>query len=68
MAHKGKLFVDFELLGEYPKAWGNCVLMVMLAEIVDGFCTRNLPAEDPPFGHQSDDLATRLGFLVHHLA
>ena len=54
--------------GEYPKAWGNCVLMVMLAEIVDGFCTRNLPAEDPPFGHQSDDLATRLGFLVHHLA
>ncbi len=29
---------------EYPKAWGNCVLVMMLAGIVDGFCTRNLPA------------------------
>jgi hypothetical protein len=42
--------------------------MVMLAEIVDAFCTQNLPVENPPFGDQSDDLATRLGFLVHHLA
>ena len=31
-------------VGEYSKAWGNCVLLVILAGIVDGFCTRNLPA------------------------
>ena len=31
-------------IGEYPKAWGNCVLFVILAGIVDGFCPRNLPA------------------------
>jgi hypothetical protein len=32
------------------------------------FCTQNLPAKDPPFGDQSDDLAARVGFLVHHFA
>jgi hypothetical protein len=53
---------------EYPKAWGNCVLMVMLAGIMDAFCTQNLPVENPPFGHQPDDLAARVGFFVDHLA
>ena len=49
------------LKGEHPKAWGNCVLMVMLARIVDAFCPRNLPAEDPTFGDQPDGLAAGRG-------
>jgi hypothetical protein len=42
--------------------------MVMLAGIVDAFCTQNLPVENPPFGHQPDDLAARVGSFVDHLA
>jgi hypothetical protein len=53
---------------DYPKAWGNCVLLLMLAGIADVFCTQNPPAKDPPFGDQPDDLAARVGFLVHHFA
>ena len=56
------------IFGEYPKAWGNCILVVRLAGIVDAFCPRNLSAEDPPSGDQPDDLAARVGVLVHHLA
>ena len=68
----GATFLPVEVAGrepgEHPKAWGNCVLMVILARIMDAFCPRNLPAEDPAFGDQPDDLATRVGFHVHHLA
>lgn len=53
---------------DYPKAWGNCALLLMLAGIADVLCTQNLPAKDPPFGDQPDDLAARVGFLVHHFA
>jgi hypothetical protein len=40
--------------------------MVMLARIVDAFFPQNLPAKDPPFGHQSDDLAPRVGFFIDY--
>jgi len=56
------------MLGEHPKAWGNCVLLLMLAGIVDAFCTRDFPAKNPPSGHQSNDLTSRVGFFVDHLA
>ena len=31
--------------GEYPKAWGNCVLVVRLAGFMDALCPRNLPGK-----------------------
>lgn len=30
--------------GEYPKAWGNCVLLLRLAGFMDAFCPGNFPA------------------------
>ena len=50
--------------GDHLKAWGNCVLLLMLAGIAYVFCPQNFPAKDPPFRDQPDDLAAGADFGI----